>query len=170
MALMMLAQQSALTSGVGRAQLSSRQTRSQAFRASQYQVTGRRTSTIVAVRQYRDRDSASSTAKRAGNEADQQSTELLDKANAYVDDLKAKWDETDEKPAVIAITSAAFVGVWALSGLVDRIDKLPIVGGLLELVGLVVTSWFVYRYLIFGPDREELKQNLDKFLSKVTGN
>lgn len=54
---------------------------------------------------------------------------------------------------MVAITSAAFIGVWALSGLVDRIDKLPIVGGLLELVGLVVTSWFVYRYLVFGPDR-----------------
>lgn len=67
--------------------------------------------------------------------------------------MQVKWDKTDEKPAVIAITSAAFIGVWALSGLVDRIDKLPIVGGLLELVGLVVTSWFVYRYLVFGPDR-----------------
>ncbi len=49
---------------------------------------GRRTSTIVAVRQFRDRDSASGTAKKAGAEADQTSTELLDKANAYVDDLK----------------------------------------------------------------------------------
>ena len=51
-------------------------------------LSGRRSSTIVAVRQFKDRDSASSSAKRAGNEADQQSTELLDKANAYVDDLK----------------------------------------------------------------------------------
>ena len=50
--------------------------------------TGRRKSPIVAVRQFRDRDSASSTAKKAGAEADQTSTELLDKANAYVDDLK----------------------------------------------------------------------------------
>ena len=49
---------------------------------------GRRASTIVAVRQFRDRDSASGTAKKAGAEADQTSTELLDKANAYVDDLK----------------------------------------------------------------------------------
>lgn len=61
-------------------------------------VSGRRSSTIVAVRQYRDRDSASSTAKKAGNEADQQSTELLDKANAYVDDLKVlvclMWEAT----------------------------------------------------------------------------
>lgn len=68
--------------------------------------------------------------------------------------LQVKWDKTDEKPAVVAITTAAFVGVWALSGIVDRIDKLPIIGGLLELVGLVVTSWFVYRYLVFGPDRQ----------------
>ena len=52
--------------------------------------TGRRTSTIVAVRQFKDRDSASGTAKKAGAEADQTSTELLDKANAYVDDLKVK--------------------------------------------------------------------------------
>ena len=35
----------------------------------------------------------------------------------------------------------------------DRIDRLPIVGGLLEFVGLLVTGWFVYRYLLFGPDR-----------------
>ena len=54
---------------------------------------------------------------------------------------------------MVAITTAAVVGVWALSGVVDRIDKLPVIGGLLELVGLVVTSWFVYRYLVFGPDR-----------------
>ena len=67
--------------------------------------------------------------------------------------MQVKWDKTEEKPAVIAITTAAFVGVWALSGLVDRIDRLPVIGGLLELVGLVVTSWFVYRYLVFGPDR-----------------
>ena len=54
---------------------------------------------------------------------------------------------------MVAITAAAFVGVWALSGLVDRIDRLPLIGGLLEFIGLVVTGWFVYRYLIFGPDR-----------------
>ncbi|DBB07228.1 hypothetical protein WJX77_003629 [Trebouxia sp. C0004] len=166
----MLAQQSVVTARLGRSQLSSRPTKTSLFRAAQQQVAGRRTSTIVAVRQFRDRDSASGTAKKAGAEADQTSTELLDKANAYVDDLKVKWDKTDEKPAVVAITTAAFVGVWALSGVVDRIDKLPVIGGLLELVGLVVTSWFVYRYLVFGPDREELKTNLDKFLSKVTGN
>lgn len=39
----------------------------------------------MAVRQTRDRENA---ARRTTEQADQQSTELLDKANAYVDDLK----------------------------------------------------------------------------------
>ena len=66
---------------------------------------------------------------------------------------QVKWDQTEEKPAVVAIGVGTFVTIWALSGLVDRIDKLPIIGGLLELVGLLVTGWFIYRYLVFGPDR-----------------
>ena len=43
--------------------------------------------------------------------------------------LQTKWDETDEKPAVIGIGVATFVAIWATSGLVDRIDKLPLIGG-----------------------------------------
>ncbi len=41
----------------------------------------------------------------------------------------------------MAITLASFVAVWAASGVVDAIDKLPLIGGLLEFVGLVVTGW-----------------------------
>ena len=54
-----------------------------------------------------------------------------------------KWDQTEEKPAVVAITLASFVAIWAASGVVDAIDKLPLIGGLLEFVGLIVTGWCV---------------------------
>lgn len=67
--------------------------------------------------------------------------------------LQTKWNNTEEKPAVIAIGLSSFVAIWAAAGLVDAVNKLPLIGGLLEGVGLVVTSWFVYRNLIFGPDR-----------------
>ena len=66
---------------------------------------------------------------------------------------QAKWEATEEKPAVIAISAASFVAIWAASALVDGINKLPFFGSFFELVGLVVTAWFAYRYLIFGPDR-----------------
>ena len=72
--------------------------------------------------------------------------------------LQNWWDDVEEKPAAIAIAVAAIVALWALSGLVDAIDRLPIIGGLLEVVGLIVTGWFVYRYLLFEPDRCDHQQ------------
>ncbi|BDA50106.1 probable protein CURVATURE THYLAKOID 1A, chloroplastic at C-terminar half [Coccomyxa sp. Obi] len=98
-----------------------------------------------------------------------QSDEISEKAQEFASDLKAKWDDLDEKPAAVAITISVFVAIWAASGVVDAVDRLPIIGGLLEFVGLLVTGWFAYRYLIFGPDREELKSNIESFLKKVTG-
>mmetsp|Transcript_35777 Transcript_35777/g.90235 ORF Transcript_35777/g.90235 Transcript_35777/m.90235 type:complete len:153 (+) Transcript_35777:648-1106(+) len=95
--------------------------------------------------------------------------ELAAKASATVNDLKAKWEATEEKPAAIALTVAGFVGVWAASGVVGALDKLPIIGDFFELVGLLVTGWFIYRYLLFGPDRAELMENIDGFLAKVAG-
>ena len=67
--------------------------------------------------------------------------------------LQNWWDGVEEKPAAVAIGVGALVALWATSGLVDAIDRLPIIGGLLEVVGLIVTGWFVYRYLLFEPDR-----------------
>lgn len=80
-----------------------------------------------------------------------------------------KWEETEEKPAAIALTVAGFVAVWASAGLIDAVDSLPVIGDFFELVGLFVTAWFVYRYLIFGPDRAELMTNIEGFFLKVQG-
>jgi len=33
------------------------------------------------------------------------------------------------------------------------IDQLPIVPQLFELIGIAFSAWFVYRYLLFKPDR-----------------
>ncbi|GMH38371.1 hypothetical protein BSKO_06255 [Bryopsis sp. KO-2023] len=83
--------------------------------------------------------------------------------------IKDTWAGTDDKAAVVAIGVAAFVGLWALNGVAGSLEKLPLVGGLLELVGIFVTAWFIYRYLVFGPDREELKNNINDFVKKVLG-
>eukprot|EP00951_Prasinocladus_malaysianus_P023275 scaffold197249_cov36-Prasinocladus_malaysianus.AAC.1 len=95
--------------------------------------------------------------------------EFKSKASSTAKDLKAAWEATEEKPAAIALAVAGFVAVWASAGVVSAVDHLPVVGDLFELIGLVVTGWFIYRYLLFGPDRAELKDNIDSFLSKVAG-
>lgn len=79
------------------------------------------------------------------------SEQIYEQTEKIVADLKSKWDETEEKPAAIGLTVAAVVALYVMAGITSAIDKVPIVSGALELVGIFVTSWFVYRYLVFGP-------------------
>eukprot|EP00891_Asterochloris_glomerata_P009489 jgi/Astpho2/9489/Aster-01740 len=115
------------------------------LRTAARQVAGRRSCTVQAVRQ------RNTSSDRAVQAAEESTEEFQVKLNETIDKLKTKWDQTDEKPAVIGIGVATFVAIWATSGLVDRIDKLPLIGGFLEFVGLLVTAWGVYRYLLFNP-------------------
>ncbi|KAF8056228.1 ttc30a [Scenedesmus sp. PABB004] len=74
--------------------------------------------------------------------------------------IQTKWEETEDKPAAIAVTGGALLLLVAASSVVDAVDKIPVISDLIELVGVVVTGWFSYRYLVFGPDREELVSNI----------
>jgi hypothetical protein len=76
---------------------------------------------------------------------------IYEQTEKIVADLRDKWDKTEEKPAAVGLTVAALVGLYVLNGIVGAIDTIPVVSGILELVGIFVTSWFVYRYLVFGP-------------------
>ena len=42
----------------------------------------------------------------------------LMQAQEYADIIQTKWEQTEEKPAVIAISIAAFVAIWAASGVI----------------------------------------------------
>lgn len=82
--------------------------------------------------------------------------QLYEQTEKVVADLKTKWEKTEEKPAAIGLTVAAFVGLYVANGIVNALDTIPIISGVLELVGIFVTSWFVYRYLVFGPGKHLL--------------
>ena len=51
--------------------------------------------------------------------------------------------------------------------MLNAVEKLPLVPALFELIGIGFTAWFVYRYLLFKPDRQELRGVLDDLISKV---
>ena len=52
-------------------------------------------------------------------------------------------------------------------GMLNAVEKLPLVPALFELIGIGFTGWFIYRYLLFKPDRQELRAVFDDLLSKV---
>ena len=83
--------------------------------------------------------------------AEKATKEIYESTEKVVADLKEKWDKTDEKPSVIALGVAGLVGIWVLNGVATALDSLPLFSGLFQLVGIFVTGWFTYRYLVFAP-------------------
>uniref|UniRef100_A0A0C9RND8 TSA: Wollemia nobilis Ref_Wollemi_Transcript_8761_920 transcribed RNA sequence n=1 Tax=Wollemia nobilis TaxID=56998 RepID=A0A0C9RND8_9CONI len=49
------------------------------------------------------------------------------------------------------------------------IDKLPLLPSSFEFIGILFSGWFVYRYLLFQPDREELVKKIKDAVSQITG-
>ncbi|XP_068651392.1 protein CURVATURE THYLAKOID 1B, chloroplastic-like [Aristolochia californica] len=93
-------------------------------------------------------------------DAPEASTELPE----IVKTVQQAWDKVEDKYAVTALGVAAAVALWGSAGLISAIDKLPLVPGVLELVGIGYTGWFAYRNLVFKPDREALiKKIKDKY-------
>ncbi|CAL1378164.1 unnamed protein product [Linum trigynum] len=83
--------------------------------------------------------------------------------------VQSVWDKSEDRVAVIGLGFAAIVALWASASLVAAIDKLPVFPSLLEVVGILYSTWFVYRYLLFKPNREELVEIINKSVSEILG-
>eukprot|EP00246_Nothoceros_aenigmaticus_P004076 TRINITY_DN15413_c0_g1_i1.p1 TRINITY_DN15413_c0_g1~~TRINITY_DN15413_c0_g1_i1.p1 ORF type:complete len:173 (-),score=26.86 TRINITY_DN15413_c0_g1_i1:454-972(-) len=83
--------------------------------------------------------------------------------------IQESWEKVDDKLAIGGLGFAALLVLWASTGLIGAIDKLPIIPDFFEFVGILFTGWFVYRFLLFKPDREELLKKVDDAKSKITG-
>eukprot|EP00928_Gymnodinium_smaydae_P081867 TRINITY_DN65305_c0_g1_i1.p1 TRINITY_DN65305_c0_g1~~TRINITY_DN65305_c0_g1_i1.p1 ORF type:complete len:167 (+),score=4.20 TRINITY_DN65305_c0_g1_i1:75-575(+) len=77
-----------------------------------------------------------------------------------VNTIKEAWDKVEDKYAMTSLVVAGLVALWGSTGLISAIDRLPLVPGVLELVGIGYSGWFAYKNLIFKPDRQALIQKL----------
>ncbi|KAM7276640.1 hypothetical protein ACFE04_018506 [Oxalis oulophora] len=87
----------------------------------------------------------------------------------FVKTLQETWDKVEDKYAVSSLGVAAVVALWGSTGLISAIDRLPLVPGVLEVVGLGYTGWFAYKNLIFKPDREALIQKVKDTYKEIIG-
>ncbi|KAH9548174.1 hypothetical protein CY35_11G075000 [Sphagnum magellanicum] len=102
-------------------------------------------------------------------EATEATDELEDTLKGALKSVQEAWDKLDDKLAVSGLGFAALIVLWASTGLIGAIDKLPLIPAVFEFVGILFSGWFVYRYLLFKPDREELLKVIDDAKSKITG-
>ncbi|KAL8252402.1 hypothetical protein R6Q59_036095 [Mikania micrantha] len=86
-----------------------------------------------------------------------------------VGSVRNVWDKPEDLVALIGVGFASVATLWASLGVITAIDKLPVVPGVFELIGILFIAWFVYRYLLFKPDRKELVQIINKLLYDIFG-
>jgi hypothetical protein len=88
--------------------------------------------------------------------------------NNVLKSLQDQWEKVDDKLAIGGLGFSALIVLWASTGLIGAIDKLPFIPSFFEFVGILFSGWFVYRYLLFKPDREELLRLVDEAKAKIT--
>ncbi|KAK8274452.1 hypothetical protein V6Z11_D10G074500 [Gossypium hirsutum] len=102
---------------------------------------------------------------KATGDSSESSTSL-----SIVKSVRNVWDKSDEdRVGLIGLGFAAIVALWTSTNLISVIDKLPIIPNVLEIIGILFSLWFIYRYLLFKPDQEELFQIINKSLSQIFG-
>ncbi|GMH31326.1 hypothetical protein Nepgr_033169 [Nepenthes gracilis] len=83
--------------------------------------------------------------------------------------VQEAWSKVEDKYAVTSLAAAGFIAVWCASGVISAIDRLPVIPGVFEVVGIGYTGWFVYKNLIFQPQREALLSKIKETYSEIIG-
>ncbi|KAH7547267.1 hypothetical protein FEM48_Zijuj01G0291700 [Ziziphus jujuba var. spinosa] len=88
---------------------------------------------VYSVRERQNR--VSFVAVKATGESSESSSSL-----SIVKSVQSAWDKSEDRLAFVGLGFAAVVALWASTNLITAIDRLPVIPGLLELVGILF-SW-----------------------------
>uniref|UniRef100_A0A6N2MWR3 Cyanobacterial aminoacyl-tRNA synthetase CAAD domain-containing protein n=1 Tax=Salix viminalis TaxID=40686 RepID=A0A6N2MWR3_SALVM len=83
--------------------------------------------------------------------------------------VQEAWEKVEDKYAVSSLAVAGGVALWGSAGLISAIDRLPLIPGVFEIVGIGYTGWFAYKNLVFKPDREALIAKIKDTYKEVIG-
>ena len=93
--------------------------------------------------------------------------EVLGKVNTALDGVD--WNQMGRIGKAAGILIAVIVAQILIKGVLDTINLLPVVPGLLELLGLVVVGSWSWNNLRTSTKREELVQSITKLRQEYLG-
>ena len=87
---------------------------------------------------------------------------LPDQVGSFVSDY--------QKPLItILLLLSGVVTVKVVLAVLDAINDIPLLSPIFELVGVIYSGWFVYRYLLNASTRQELSQEFKNLKGQVLG-
>lgn len=63
----------------------------------------------------------------------------------------------------------AFLSVKLTLAVLDAINDVPVLAPLFELIGLIYSGWFIYRYLLKASNRSELASEMNALKDQILG-
>jgi hypothetical protein len=112
-------------------------------------------------------DSAGAAANDAGFDFQQRYGEVVGKLNETLD--KLDWSQIGKAGKVAGIFLAVIVAQILIKGVLDTINLLPIVPGLLELLGLVVVGTWSWQNLTTSEKRAAVLDRLQTVKKEYLG-
>lgn len=74
------------------------------------------------------------------------------------------------KPIVtVGLILAVGVGIKVTLAVIDALNDIPLLAPTFELIGIVYTGWFVYRYLLRASNRQELWTEVQSLKEQLIG-
>ena len=104
----------------------------------------------------------------------EQAKEILAKVASVLGDapeyVVATFNEYKRPITVIGLVFGILIAIKMTFAILSAINDIPVLAPTMELIGLIYTGWFVYRYLLKAHNRSELLSNLGEVQDQITGN
>jgi hypothetical protein len=120
-----------------------------------------------------DAETSESATGAIGDEASRQVQQVWDKVSGLLGDLPdyvSEFFKQYRRPIVtVGLIIAAIIAVKLVLALLSAINDFPLLAPLFELIGLIYSGWFLYRYLLKASNRQELLSDITAIRDQVLG-
>jgi hypothetical protein len=120
-----------------------------------------------------DVNASESTAEALGDEATRQVKQVWEKVSGLLGDLPeyvSEFFKQYRRPIVtVGLIIAAIIAVKLVLALLSAINDFPLLAPTFELIGLIYSGWFLYRYLLKASNRQELLSDIAAIRDQVLG-
>ena len=112
-------------------------------------------------------DSSEASNKEEGTSFAERYSEVLGKVNETLDQVD--WNQMGRISKIVGIFAAVIIIQILIKGILDTINLLPIIPGLLELLGVVVVGQWGWKNLATSEKRPSLIQRIQTLRQEYLG-
>ena len=112
-------------------------------------------------------DSSAASDKEEGTSFAERYSEVLGKVNETLDQVD--WNQMGRISKIVGIFAAVIIIQILIKGILDTINLLPIIPGLLELLGVVVVGQWGWKNLATSEKRTSLIQRIQTLRQEYLG-